>query len=333
MNTPASTQQDILVTQLRDEILDFQNEQLLRVQDIHNREDDANRRIYEARQAKTAYILRSGKQIPFQDKNQDWENDTDAGERVVEKDEFDESKQIIFEFLFKVHTDIRIAITKHEEKICNLQERLNYENMLNLKLKSVLKDITCYAELAGFEAALSTHNKDWEQIFGVAGRDHTSVIMRAVLWIKKAIFAADTEAAAEEAECTFGEGSSVVANENTWDQSTVALSTRGGEGRSFPAAISFVEHTSSNFCSFCQRGGHGSSGEHTMDTCFYCGKWGHAEGACFDLYPELREQYLRGRPAPFCTYCMIKGHWKKFCHILHPELRPKNDGGSKHIKN
>jgi hypothetical protein len=80
--------------QLRCILLDFENEQGKRVEDIVREHHDAGTRAEEARLAKSANALKKGMPIEEEYNFMRWEVDTDVGGVKESKDAFDEGEHV-----------------------------------------------------------------------------------------------------------------------------------------------------------------------------------------------------------------------------------------------
>jgi hypothetical protein len=316
----------VRANQLRLQVLDFEREQLLRIKDIQARETEVLAKMEEARSGKAAYIVKVGMMLPVSNISQNWEVDTNFGEQGADQDEFDEGKRNRSAVLFWRQTDPLLEIGRQERKLADLQGRFRFERLLNSKLKDVMETFAVDAKLQGHEAALWLQETDNDKLFKLEDDELRASNNQAFLWMRDTIYAADVDGAREEMETQDLYGNNGVGGGASAIHTSETLSSH--DGGSASAAAEFVANPFDNqvaddYCEHCKRGGHGdrfAEPKHKVPTvCFYCGRFGHVEECCFDLHPELLEEYRNNRPFPFCTGCDKKGHWRKYCKFEHDQ--------------
>jgi hypothetical protein len=314
----------VRANQLRLQVLDFEREQLLRVKDIQAREADALAKVKEAKNGKAAYIVKVGMMLPVSNISQNWEVDTNCGEQETKHDEFDKGKRNRSAVLFWCQTNTLSDISRQELKLADLKGRFRFERLLNSKLKDVMETFAVDAKLQGHEAALWLQETENDKLFKLGEDERRASNNQAFLWMRDTIYAADVNGAREEMETQDLYGNDGVDGSASAIHTSEILSSHDDGIASAAAAFianPFDNEVVDDYCEHCKRGGHGdrfAEPKHKVPTvCFYCGRFGHVEECCFDLHPELLEEYRNNRPFPFCTGCDKKGHWRKYCKSEH----------------
>jgi hypothetical protein len=312
--------------QLRCILLDFENEQGKRVEEIVKKHHDAGTRAKEARLASAANAVKKG--MPIEEYNfMKWEVDTDVGGVKELKDAFDEGEHIRTAIGAWALTRLLLAIAKAEEELEELSDRFTYEAMLHSTLAAKMKTFSYIAKLPKHEAALwvpRNNDKESERVFRQTEKPELKKCKDdAFAWMKAAVVYYIEHEGASQLVSVNGGGTHDEGT--TYEDQKGATNNGHDEAGALPQLQTVIE---TKYCHFCRKWGHVDEycpqkfpEEEHPNYCDVCDKPGHREEKCWVLHPELRKQWLADQREKqnkmACHKCGRVGHMRRFCYKLH----------------